>query len=283
MDYQNIRTEDEGHIRRIITSRPEYRNAQSRRLLEELDDAFARAADDLDVRVVVLLGDGDHFSGGHDLGSPAELADREQRPRQEGVRGKFQHSRESFINKTLRWRELPKPTIAGVQGYCIFGGWMVASSMDVIFAADDAMFLGANFQYFSIPWDIPPRRAKELLYESRFLDATEAQELGLVNRVVPRSKLDDTVMDYARRIADNDPFQLRMTKMAINHMQDVQGFQAHITAAHLMHLMSSAGEADPDYALPPSEGRRRPMVQKAFEHYELRKAEQEAHPGGSPA
>jgi enoyl-CoA hydratase len=283
MDYHNIRTENEGHIRRIITSRPEYRNAQSRRLLEELDDAFARAADDLDVRVVVLLGDGDHFSGGHDLGSPAELADREQRPRQEGVRGKFQHSRESFINKTLRWRELPKPTIAGVQGYCIFGGWMVASSMDVIFAADDAMFLGANFQYFSIPWDIPPRRAKELLYESRFLDAAEAQELGLVNRVVPRGKLDDAVMDYARRIADNDPFQLRMTKMAINHMQDVQGFQAHITAAHLMHLMSSAGESDPDYALPPSHGRRRPMVQKAFEHYELRKAEQEAHPGGSSA
>jgi enoyl-CoA hydratase len=283
MDYQNIRTEDDGHVRRIITSRPEYRNAQSRRLLEELDDAFAAAADDLGVRVVVLLGDGDHFSGGHDLGSPAELADREQRPRQEGVRGKFQHSRETFVNKTLRWRDLPKPTIAGVQGYCIFGGWMVASSMDIIYAADDAMFLGANFQYFSIPWDISPRRAKEFLFESRFIDAAEAEQLGLVNKVVPRSQLDDAVMDYARRIADNDPFQLRMIKMAVNQMQDVQGFQAHITAAHLMHLMSSAGESDPDYALRVPDGRRRPMVQKAFEHYELRKAEQGTHPGRSPA
>jgi len=283
MDYQNIRTEDDGHVRRIITSRPEYRNAQSRRLLEELDDAFAAAADDLDVRVVVLLGDGDHFSGGHDLGSPAELADREQRPRQEGVRGKFQHSRESFVNKTLRWRDLPKPTIAGVQGYCIFGGWMVASSMDIIYAADDAMFLAANFQYFSIPWDISPRRAKELLYESRFIDAAEAEELGLVNKVVPRRQLDDAVMGYARRIADNDPFQLRITKMAVNQMQDVQGFQAHITTAHLMHLMSSAGESDPDYALRLPDARRRPMVQKAFENYELRKAEQGTHPGRSPA
>ena len=72
------------------------------------------------------------------------------------MRGRFHHSRESFINKTLRWRDLPKPTMAGVQGYCIFGGWMVASAMDIIYAADDAMFLGANFQYFSIPWDIPP-------------------------------------------------------------------------------------------------------------------------------
>ena len=275
MDYQDIRTEDDGHVRRIITSRPQYRNAQSRRLLEELDHAFAEAGDDTGVRVIVLLGDGDHFSGGHDLGTPDEKADREQRPRQEGVRGKFQHSRESFINKTLRWRDLPKPTIAGVQGYCIFGGWMVASAMDIIYAADDAMFLGANFQYFSIAWDISPRLAKELLYESRFIDALEAQKLGLVNRVFPRARLDDAVMEYARMIAENDPFQLRMTKLAVNQLQDGQGFQAHITAAHLMHLMSSEGEGDPDYALRVPDGRRRPMVQKAFEHYELRKAERD--------
>jgi enoyl-CoA hydratase len=276
MSYEDIRVEDEGHVRRIITSRPNYRNAQSRRLLEELDDAFAEAGDDPSVRVIVLLGDGDHFSGGHDLGTPDEKADRELRPRQEGTRGKFHHSRESFVNKTLRWRDVPKPTIAGVQGYCIFGGWMVASAMDIIYAADDAMFLGANFQYFSIPWDMPPRRAKELLYESRFIDAAEALELGLVNKVVPRAELDSAVMTYATRIAENDPFQLRMTKLAVNQMQDGQGFHAHITSAHLMHLMSSAGEADEDYALRVPDGRRRPMVQKAFEHYELRKAERDA-------
>ena len=82
-------------------------------------------------------------------------------------------------------------------------------------------------------------------------------------------------MTYARRIAENDPFQLRMTKLAVNQLQDSQGFQAHITAAHLMHLMSSSSEADPDYALRVPDGRRRPMVQKAFEHYEERKAERE--------
>jgi enoyl-CoA hydratase len=275
-DYSDISIEDEGYVRRIIANRPDYRNAQSRRLLEELDDAFAQAADDSGVRVIVLLGSGDHFSGGHDLGTPAEKADREARPRQEGVRGKFHHSREQFVNKTLRWRDVPKPTIAGVQGFCIFGGWMVASAMDIIYAADDAMFLGANFQYFSIPWDVPPRKAKEFLYESRFLDAPEALELGLVNKVVPRASLDEEVMTYARRIAENDQFQLRMTKMAVNQMQDSQGFHAHIGAAHLMHLHSSAGEADEDYALRVPDGRRRPMVQKAFEHYEIRKAERDA-------
>jgi enoyl-CoA hydratase len=144
---------------------------------------------------------------------------------------------------------------------------MIASAMDILFAADDAMFLAANFQYFSIPWDMHPRKAKELLYESRFIDAPEAAELGLVNRVVPRAELLAQTLDYANRIAANDPFQLRMIKMAVNQMQDQQGFAAHITAAHAMHILSSEGEKDPGYALAVPAGKRRPMVERAFENY----------------
>ncbi len=192
MEY--VSYEVASHVARIATNRPAYRNAQSRRLLEELDDAFRAAAEDPEVHVVALFGAGEHFSGGHDLGTPEELADREQRPLQAGLRGRFDHSREQFVDKTMRWRNVPKPTIAGVQGYCIFGGWIVASAMDIIYAADDAMFLGSNFQFFSVPWDMHPRKAKELLYESRFVDAEEAAQLGLVNRVVPAARLDDEVM-----------------------------------------------------------------------------------------
>lgn len=270
MTYDYITTELDNHVLRLTCNRPEYRNAQSRRLLEELDDAFAQAAEDLDVRVIVLLGSGDHFSAGHDLGTPEETADREERPRQEGIRGRFHHSREQFVNKTLRWRNVPKPTLAAVQGYCIFGGWMVASAMDIIFAAENAMFLGANFQYFSIPWDMHDRKAKEILFESRFIDAAEALELGLVNRVVPLDQLEAVTLDYAHRVAQNDPFQLRMIKMAINQKQDGQGFSSHITAAHTMHILSSTGESDPDFAIAKPDGRRRPMVQRAFENYEAR-------------
>lgn len=257
----------DGHVLKLTLNRPRYRNAQSRKLLEALDEAFARAVADTNVRVIVLFGAGDHFSGGHDLGSPDERADREARPLQPGLRGRFDHSREQFVDKTLRWREVPKPTVAAVQGYCIFAGWLVASAMDVIFAADDALFLGANFQYFSIPWDLPARKAKEILYESRFIDATEAHKLGLVNRVVPRSNLESETLDYARRVAENDPFQLRMIKMAVNQVQDTQGFRAHIDAAHTMHILSSEGEKDPDYALRVPDGKRRPMVERAFENY----------------
>lgn len=271
-DYEFIDVELKNGVLRITTDRPEVRNAQSRRLLEELDQAFAEAGADDAVKVIALFGAGDHFSGGHDLGTEEELADREQRPLQEGLRGRFDHSRENFVEKTLRWRNVPKPTIAGVQGYCIFAGWMVASAMDIIYAADDAMFLGANFQYFSIPWDIHPRKAKELLYESRFIDAEEARSLGLVNRVFSKSDLRAATLEYAERIARNDPFQLRMMKMAVNQVQDGQGFAGHITAAHAMHIISSQGERDPDYALKVPLGARRPMVERAFENYHANKA-----------
>lgn len=269
MEYENIRTEQVGRVRRLILDRPRARNAQSRRLTEELDDAFQAAEDDRETGVVVLMGAGDHFSAGHDLGTPEELADREARPQQEGLRGRYGRSYDLNIEANLRWRNLRKPTIAAVQGYCIFAGWAIASACDIIFAADDAMFLPANFQYFSVPWDLGSRKAKEVLFESRFLSAQEVLDLGFVNRVIPRADLDAEVMAYAGRVAENDPFQLWMTKKAINQAEDAQGFTAHIHDAFNLHMMSSIGEGDPDYSLRKPEGqRRRPMVQRAMENYE---------------
>lgn len=274
MTDEQVRYEVDGHVALLTLARPQYRNAQSRRLLEELDAGFARAVEDTDVHVIVLRGEGDHFSAGHDLGTPEELADREERPFQEGMRGRYKRSWDNNVDKTLRWRNLPKPTIAAVQGYCIFGGWIIASGMDIVIAADDAMFLPTNFQYFSVPWDLHPRKAKEILFESRFIGAAEAEELGFVNRVVSRDHLDEEVLAYARRVADNDPFQLRMIKLAINQAQEAQGFASHIYGAHALHMLSSVGEGDPDYALRRPEGRRRPMVQRALENFERHQAEQ---------
>lgn len=271
-DYMQIRYEVKDHLGLITTARPARRNAQSRVLLEELDDAFRRASDDPEVRVIVLAGEGDHFSGGHDLGSPEEMADREERPIGPGLRGRYKRSWDLYIDFTLRWRNVPKPTIAAVQGYCIFGGWMVASACDVIIAADDAMFLPTNFQYFSVPWDLHPRKAKAILFESRFIDAEEAEALDFVSWVVPKERLQDEALDYARRIAANDPFQLRMIKLAINQAQDAQGFTGHIYGAHALHMLSSTAENDEEYALEKPGGKRRPMVQRAFNNYEARRA-----------
>ncbi|MEE8422187.1 MAG: enoyl-CoA hydratase-related protein [Dehalococcoidia bacterium] len=240
MELTQVQYEKEGGVAVVTLDRPRYRNAQSRRLLEEMDEAFHAAVEDTDVGVIVLRGEGTDFSAGHDIGTPDELADREQRPYEEGLRGQYKRSWDMYVDFGLRWRNLPKPTIAAVQGHCIFGGWMIASAMDLIFAADDAMFLPAKFQYFSVPWDLGIRKAKEILFENRFIHAAEALELGFVNRVVPRDELDAEVMKYAERVAETGSFELRLIKLAINQAQDMQGFSTHIVDAHTLYMLGAS-------------------------------------------
>jgi enoyl-CoA hydratase len=240
-DTGNIRTERHGHVEMVTLARPEYRNAQSRRLLEELDAVLVAAVDDPDVRVILLEGEGEHFSSGHDLGTREELADRQARPYPGGVLGEQRRSWALNVELTLRWRDLSKPTIAAVQGYCIYGGWMIASAMDLVVAADDAMFLPAHFRYFSVPWDLGVRRTKELLWLAEFVSGAQAVEFGLANHVVPRAELHEFALDLATRIARQDPFVAAMTKRSVNEMQDLQGFRNHITAAHSTYMQMQLG------------------------------------------
>ena len=265
-EYQNVLYAVEERIARVTINRPRYRNGQSAQLLMDLDAAIAAAAADNEVRVIVLLGAGEHFSAGHDLGTPEQVAWKAENM-EEGVRGFFGYTWRFFVDMHLRWRNVPKPMLCAVQGYCIYGGWMVASTADLIFAADDALFLGSLFQYFSIPWDISPRKAKEILFQGRFVDAREALELGLVSRVFPRERLVEETLAYAREVAENDPFDMRMTKLAVNQAQDAQGFTAHIHNAHSTYIARYLAEKDPGAALAQRTGPRRPMVQKALDRY----------------
>lgn len=265
--YRTVRYEIADHICTITLNRPAQRNAQSTELLTELDQAIMAAGADPAVRVIVLTGAGDHFSAGHDLGTADEQAYRAANPIEPGIRGFYDRTWQLYVDMHLRWRNVGTPMIAAVQGYCIFGGWMVASTADVVFAADDAMFLASLFQYFSVPWDVPPRRAKEILFQGKFVDAGQARELGLVNRVVPRALLMDAVMAYAADVAANDPQQMRMVKRAVNAAQDTMGFTAAITAAHSHYMLTWATEKDPGYTLSVPGQARRPMVQVALDRY----------------
>ncbi|MGI8550955.1 MAG: enoyl-CoA hydratase-related protein [Dehalococcoidia bacterium] len=242
MAYQHILYAVDGPVARVTLNRPEVRNAQSRKLLEEMDAAFEAAVADPEVRVIVLAGVGDTFSAGHDLGSPEVRAEQAARPAQ-GLIGRFERIWDLYIDMGLRWRNLPKPTIAMVQGYCIFGGWMIATAMDLIVASEDAKFLASHFQYFSVPYDVSPRKAKELLFEFRFMHADEAERTGMVNRVVPRERLEEETMALARRIALNDPFALRMAKFSINQAQDEMGYSTFIKAASQTYMMTSESGA----------------------------------------
>lgn len=241
MEYQHILYEP-GRVARIITNRPRYYNAQSRLMRAEMDDAFARASEDRDVGAIVLSGSGKHFSAGHDLGTPEELAEREERGYPTTKLGRYINTRQTCLENSLRWRSVPKPTIAMVHGYCIFGGWIFAAAMDVLFASDDALFLPSHVQYFSIPWDIGPRKAKEMLFEHRFMTAWEAYQHGFVNRVFDRGKLEEETLAYAGRVADNylrDPVRLRTAKFSVNHMQDALGFTAELEAAYQSYFIAA--------------------------------------------
>jgi enoyl-CoA hydratase len=245
MSYTTLLTEHTGAVLKITTNRPDVLNAQSRILLEELDDAFKRAVDDDSVRVIILAGAGKHFSAGHDLGSPQEMEDQKKTALEPGFKGEYRRIFERFFENTMRWRDLPKPTIAQVQGYCIMGGMMIASACDLIVASDDALFAdravrwgGAHVQYFSMPWDLGPRKAKEFLFTGDFITAAQAEKAGLVNRVVPRAELEEETMALAQRIAERDPFALKFAKASVNETMDAQGFKQALEGAFKNYMMT---------------------------------------------
>jgi enoyl-CoA hydratase len=118
---------------------------------------------------------------------------------------------------------------------------MFAAAMDLIVASEDAQFLPSLLQYFSIPWDLPIRKAKEILFQSRFVSAEEACRLGFVNMVVPREQLEAETMALAGRIAESDRMTLRMLKFAVNNAQDEMGFRNSVRNAHSHHLLLGVG------------------------------------------
>lgn len=228
-----------GKVARIIFNRPEYLNAQGYLLLEETDKAFKLAEKDNNCGAIVLSGMGRAFSAGHDIGTKEDFQYREEKGYAHSLTPdryrQFEDMRIFFVEKTLAWRNSPKPTVAMVHGYCIFGGWMLAAAMDVIFAATDSMFLPGMVEYFSAPWDLGPRKAKEILLEHRFMTTAEALKCGFVNRAFPADELEAETLAYADRVAENYldyPFWSRMIKVSVNHMQDAMGFTSEIEAAY---------------------------------------------------
>ncbi len=245
MDWRTILYEQLGPVVRITANRPHVLNAQSRAMILELDRAFAMAAEDADTRVIIVAGAGAHFSAGHDIGSPEEMEDQKAHPVGPGMAENYQRLAELYLETCLRWHDVPKPTIAQVQGYCIMGGLMLASCCDLIVASEDALFAdravrwgGAHVQYFSMPWDLGPRKAKEYLFTGDYLDAQEARRLGLVNRVVRREELAAATLELAQRIALQDPFAIKLAKASVNETLDIQGHRRALETAFKNYMLT---------------------------------------------
>lgn len=230
--YETIRYEP-GAVARVILNRPETRNAQSRLMLRELHDALMAASGDPEVRVIVVSGVGRDFSAGHDVKEMRDDATVSGEADYAAVWRRYERVRTTYAEDHLAWRNIPKPTIAMVQGYCIFGGWMVASAMDMVFASEEALFLALPYpaDYWTVPWELGPRKTKEVLFEHRFMTAQEALEAGFVNRVYRLEDLERETLAYAERVAENDPLQLRDLKMFVNQTVDGMGFTQSVVSA----------------------------------------------------
>lgn len=257
---QVVVTERRGAVAIVRMNRPQYRNAQNSAMTYALDDAFAAAAADEEVKAIVLCGAGDHFSAGHDIGSPGRDVDKSFPRRasmwwdhvgQPGAEGRMARESEVYLGMCRRWRELPKPTIASVQGACVAGALMLAWSCDLIVAGDDAFFADPvlrmgipGVEYFAHPWVMGPRFAKEFLFTGERVGAERALQLGMVNRVVPRAELEAETLALSEKIAEMPRLGLALTKMAVNQAEDLMGLRAGMDAAFGLHHVAHAHNAE---------------------------------------
>ena len=242
-------------VARIVMNRPDARNAQNLQMTYDLNAAFDDAVQDDTVKVIILAGAGPHFSAGHDLRATTKNEAGIDFPpvgawggfREPGAHGRMAREQEIYLQITRRWRNLAKPTIAEVHGKCIAGGLMLAWACDLIVASDNAEFCDpvvtmgvCGVEWFVHPWELGPRKAKELLFTADSWSAQEAHQLGMVNHVVPAAELSAFTMALAQRIAAKPSFALKMTKEAVNRAVDIQGQPAAIDQAFALHQLCHA-------------------------------------------
>ena len=264
-DYKFVTYEelDSGSIARIMLNRPTARNAQHRGLLVELNDAFMRAEADDKVRVVILGGMGPMFSSGHDFGSAEMIAMHSPGPDQhptaasnggsrEGLEKRMLQEWHYFFENTLRWRNLRKITIAQVHGKVFSAGLMLMWACDLIVAADDTEFadvvgtrLGmCGVEYFAHPWELGPRRTKELMLTGDSIGAEEAYRIGMIAKTFPEAELTDRTLEFARRIAKLPSVTSLLIKESVNQTVDNMGFHNALQACFTLHQLNHSHWAE---------------------------------------
>ena len=247
-EWEHVRYERPAErVARIVLARPQTANAQDYQMLSELNQAFDRAARDEEIRVIVLAADGKHFSSGHDLRAGTDMSEIDpvgawccfDAP---GAEGYMATEAEMYVGLCWRWRNIPKPTIAQVQGKVIAGGLMFVWPMDLVICADDASFsdpvvaFGVNgHEYFTHPFEAGARLAKEMLFTGRAIGADEALRHGMVNEVVPLDRLESRTLEVAEHIARRPMIGLTLAKQSVNNTLDAMGMYTAIQSAFGLH------------------------------------------------
>jgi len=248
-DFVQIRYDhpSEG-VARITLARADTRNAQDRKMLYEINTALDIAMHDDAVKVVIMAADGPHFSSGHHLGDRSKIGDHGAPVMgvggyaQPGAEGYMAQEQEIYLGFCWRWRNLPKPTIAQVQGKVIAGGLMLVWPFDLIVASEDAEFsdpvvaFGVNgHEFFVHAYEVGHRKAKEMLFTGEAIGAAEAKTLGMVNHVVRREDLESFTLALAEKIARRPSIGLKLAKMSVNQSLDAQGMWTAVQSAFGLH------------------------------------------------
>jgi naphthoate synthase len=237
---------DEG-IAKIVINRPEVHNAFRPETVREMQDAFADARDDPDVGVVILAGQGGQaFCSGGDqrVRGDGGYVDAEGTPRL------------NVLDLQRQIRTLPKPVVAMVAGYAIGGGHVLHLICDLTIAADNARFgqTGPRVGSFDGGYGaaymariVGQKKAREIWFLCRQYNASEALDMGLVNRVVPYEELEAETVRWCREMLANSPLALRCLKAALNADCDGQaGLQELAGNATLLYYLSAEGQEGRD-------------------------------------
>lgn len=234
MNYKTLRFEERDHIGWLTINRPQSRNALTWDLIQELRDFFGSLDDNLDIRVVVLRGEGQDFCVGLDLKETpgmavGGMATQQEAPAAFKPRG-FMFQRK-FSDITIRMRHAPQPVICSIRGNAIGAGFALTLGCDIRLASETARFnvgaprIGmpygdAGMSYF-LPRFIGASNAAFYTFTSRFIDARTAERINLVSQVVPDDQLDKATEELARELLQISPFSLRMSKELLNAGNDL--------------------------------------------------------------
>lgn len=234
-DFGKVLYEKEGSIARCILNWPERANVQTSEMVWALDEALKEAKDDREVKVCILKANGNGFCAGHEAkGLPGAYPEFDEDSKAYGVI--HQGQQDVFVRPMEALWDFPKPMIAQVHGYAVGGGTYWACLPDITIASEETIFQMPLVQSFGLPGGetmIEPwvfmnfKRAAEYMYTTRTLSAEEALEWGMINRVVPRDKLEETVEDMAAHIAQAPGSTLQMTKALIRRAWDLMGIKNH--------------------------------------------------------
>ncbi len=205
-----IQFEKDAPIGWIFLNRPQSRNALSLQVIKDLIQQLQNIKNDTSIKVIIIGGNGPAFSSGHDLNELSEDHDKT-----------YYHTIFSICSKLMQLiSSMPQPVIAMVQGAATAAGCQLAASCDLVIASEEATFStpGVKIGLFCSTPMVPlsraigPHRALDMLLTGRFVSAKEAQEFGLVNRVVPRDQLQHEVSVIAKEIANYSGFTVSFGK-----------------------------------------------------------------------